>query len=189
LQVRATLRIGVAGATGAPRSALACGLADAIGHATGLICGRPASAAPDRSPAGAAVRADNPPIAVIELDDVRALDDKIVVVLLVAPGRADDERQDAAWRCTLIERGGAWAALPASPERALQAALDAVAPQLRALQSPRDGLFTRLAARNASAAARAWRCERCDDPRCEHLSARPAPAGARGRSPSGSRSG
>ena len=53
------------------------------------------------------------------------------------------------------------------PDR-LQAALDAVAPLLRALPTPGRGLFTRLAGRNAEPAARAWSCEFCDDPTCEH---------------------
>jgi hypothetical protein len=54
----------------------------------------------------------------------------------------------------------------------LQCALDAAAPLLRTLPAPRDGLFTRLAVRNAAPAARAWRCERCDDPFCEQHVAR-----------------
>jgi nicotinamide riboside kinase len=57
----------------------------------------------------------------------------------------------------------------------LEAAVDAVAPLLRGLALPRQGLFTRLAQRNAGAHARAWRCERCDDPACEHALRQPHP--------------
>ncbi len=50
----------------------------------------------------------------------------------------------------------------------LAAGVDAIAPALRRRASPRAGLFTQLAERNREAAARDWRCERCDDPECEH---------------------
>jgi nicotinamide riboside kinase len=50
----------------------------------------------------------------------------------------------------------------------LASALDAVAPLVRRLGAPRRGLFTRLEQRNAAPAARAWSCEFCDDPACEH---------------------
>jgi len=49
----------------------------------------------------------------------------------------------------------------------LEAAVDAVAPLLRTMTAPGAGLFSRLAQRNGGAAARAWRCEGCDDPGCE----------------------
>jgi hypothetical protein len=43
-----------------------------------------------------------------------------------------------------------------------------VAPILRPQTAPGRGLFTRLAERNAAPAARAWVCEHCDSPDCEH---------------------
>jgi nicotinamide riboside kinase len=51
-----------------------------------------------------------------------------------------------------------------------EAALDAVAPLLRARALPRAGLFTRLQQRNASPAGRNWVCQQCDVPECEHAS-------------------
>jgi nicotinamide riboside kinase len=71
-------------------------------------------------------------------------------------------------RGLLLEHGLAFSMVSGSGDRRLQAAMDAVAARLRGLPTPRTGLFTRLAQRNASAEARAWRCERCDDPDCEH---------------------
>ncbi len=54
----------------------------------------------------------------------------------------------------------------------LEAAVDAVAPLLRARAERRPGqaghgLFSRLQQRNQHPAARRWRCEGCDDPACE----------------------
>jgi nicotinamide riboside kinase len=61
-----------------------------------------------------------------------------------------------------------WALVAGHGPARLQCALDAVAPLLRAQTTPRRGLFSRLLARNAEPAARAWSCETCDDPDCEH---------------------
>ncbi len=77
---------------------------------------------------------------------------------------------DAALRDLLHAGGLPWALVAGSGSARLQAALDAVAPPLRRHATPRAGLFTRLAQRNAQPQARAWQCERCDDPACEHLS-------------------
>jgi nicotinamide riboside kinase len=49
----------------------------------------------------------------------------------------------------------------------LEAAVDAVAPLLRARTEAGSGLFSRLRDRNRGPAARTWRCEGCDDPGCE----------------------
>ena len=76
---------------------------------------------------------------------------------------------DALLRDMLLAQGLPWALVGGQGEARLQRALDAVAPLVRRLNAPRQGLFTRLAERNAAPAARLWRCERCDDPRCEHL--------------------
>lgn len=77
---------------------------------------------------------------------------------------------DAALRDLLLAGGLPWALVAGSGPARLQAALDAVAPLLRRHATPRAGLFTRLAQRNAQPQARTWQCERCDDPACEHLS-------------------
>lgn len=54
----------------------------------------------------------------------------------------------------------------------VEAALDAVAPQLRRSSSPTPGLFTRLAARDAAQPEWRWLCESCDVPDCEHAALR-----------------
>lgn len=75
---------------------------------------------------------------------------------------------DALVREWLIAAGLEWSVVGGQGEARLQAALDAVAPHLRARPAPGRGLFTRLAERNASPLARPWYCETCDAPECEH---------------------
>jgi nicotinamide riboside kinase len=62
-----------------------------------------------------------------------------------------------------------WSLVMGTGNARLERAIDAIAPLLRQVQAPRQGLFTRLAGRNAEPAARSWRCENCDDPACEQL--------------------
>lgn len=71
-------------------------------------------------------------------------------------------------RALLIEHGLPWALVAGAGTARLQSALDAVAPLLRTRETPRRGLFSRLLDRNAAPEARAWSCEFCDDPDCEH---------------------
>ena len=75
---------------------------------------------------------------------------------------------DALVRQWLIAAGLEWSVVGGIGPQRLQAALDAVAPRLRALDPPGRGLFTRLAERNAAAPTRRWICETCDSPECEH---------------------
>ena len=75
---------------------------------------------------------------------------------------------DALVRGLLTGAGLPWASIGGLGERRLEAALDAVTPLLRRLPQPKRGLFTRLAARDAEAAAARWSCENCDSPECEH---------------------
>jgi len=75
---------------------------------------------------------------------------------------------DSGVRELLITHGLPWALVAGRGPARLQAAMDAVAPLMRRVASPRRGLFTRLHERNAQTAARAWSCENCDDPDCEH---------------------
>ncbi len=70
-------------------------------------------------------------------------------------------------RALLTAHALPWALVSQSGAARLESAMDAVAPLLRNLPTPRQGLFTRLSQRNAEPAARSWRCERCDDPDCE----------------------
>jgi len=80
------------------------------------------------------------------------------------------EPVDGLLRELLIAHRLPWALVGGSgPARAANA-LDALAPLLRRQATPRRGLFTRLAERNAD--DRPWTCELCDDPACEHLSRR-----------------
>jgi len=76
---------------------------------------------------------------------------------------------DTLLREMLLGHGLPWAGVGGQGAARLEQALDAVAPLVRRLQTPRPGLFTRLDERNAEPAARLWRCELCDDPACEHL--------------------
>lgn len=75
---------------------------------------------------------------------------------------------DTLLRELLMQHGLPWSLVAGVGEARVQAALDAAAPLLRPRSAPRSGLFTRLDARNAEPAARAWRCENCDDAACEH---------------------
>lgn len=78
------------------------------------------------------------------------------------------EPVDALVRGLLIGAGLPWASIGGSGERRVEAALDAIAPLLRQLPQPKQGLFTRLAGRDAEASAARWSCENCDSPECEH---------------------
>jgi hypothetical protein len=167
----------IAGGAEDTRHAIAAALADALAADTGLRCAL-RSDHDATADVGAAV-------VMLELDDPRPagpLIDAAAVTLLVAPppqrGDAAADRLDADWRRALIGRRVRWAPLPyvAPPliDAAVRAAIDAVAPTLRAVRTPSAGLLTRLTQRNAAPAARPWRCERCDDPHCEHLATRAA---------------
>jgi nicotinamide riboside kinase len=86
------------------------------------------------------------------------------------------EPVDRLVRELLIGHRLPWALVGGAGAARVECALDAVAPLLRKRPAPRRGLFSRLADRNAEAAARPWTCENCDDPGCEHLSRQPRPA-------------
>jgi nicotinamide riboside kinase len=81
------------------------------------------------------------------------------------------EPVDNLLRELLVTHGLPWSLVSGRGDARLEAAVDAVAPLLRpatAAAGSGSGLFTRLAGRNAEPAARAWRCENCDDAACEH---------------------
>lgn len=82
---------------------------------------------------------------------------------------------DDALRELLISHHLPWALVAGTGAARLEAAVDAVAPLLRARPTPGRGLFTRLAERDAAAPPWPWRCEACDDPDCEHALRRAAP--------------
>ena len=78
------------------------------------------------------------------------------------------EPVDNRVRALLIGHQLPWALVGGQGAARLDAAVDAVAPLLRAATVPGNGLFTRLAAREAAAAAWRWVCNDCDVPDCEH---------------------
>jgi nicotinamide riboside kinase len=78
------------------------------------------------------------------------------------------EPVDEALRELLSAHRIPWSRVAGSGPARLEAALDAVAPLLRRPSTPRRGLFTRLASRDAEQPQRPWICESCDDPDCEH---------------------
>jgi nicotinamide riboside kinase len=87
------------------------------------------------------------------------------------------EPVDAALRELLAAHRIAWSRVAGSGPARVEAALDAVAPLLRSRVTPKRGLFTRLAERDAAQPDRPWICETCDDPDCEHrLRHKPGPA-------------
>ena len=71
-------------------------------------------------------------------------------------------------RALLSGHGLPWSLVAGQGPARLEAALDAVAPLLRGRSRPGSGLFTRLAEREAQAAAWRWVCNDCDVPDCEH---------------------
>lgn len=74
---------------------------------------------------------------------------------------------DTALRQLLIHHGLGFSVVGGAGARRVDAAMDAVAPWLRAQPAPRRGFFTRLQARQAGEAARLWCCELCDSPEHE----------------------
>ena len=79
------------------------------------------------------------------------------------------EPVDAALRELLAVHRIAWSRVAGVGEARVEAALDAVAPLLRDAASPKRGLFTRLAEREAGEPDWPWVCETCDVPECEHV--------------------
>jgi nicotinamide riboside kinase len=77
------------------------------------------------------------------------------------------EPVDTLLRDLLARHRLPWSLVAGQGSARLDAALDALAPLLRPTGGGQAGFITRLAERNAEPAARAWRCEGCDDPGCE----------------------
>lgn len=100
----------------------------------------------------------------------------------VADGQQRDGPQvqvpvDNLLRGLLTKHRMPWALVGGVGAARVEGALDAVAPLLRTLATPRRGLFTRLDERNAEPAARPWFCKNCDDAACEHLTRQMARGG------------
>jgi nicotinamide riboside kinase len=104
----------------------------------------------------------------VSLTLLTALDLPWVADGLQRDGPQVREPVDAALRALLQAQRLPWVLVSGRGEARLESALDAVAPLLRRRALPRDGLFTRLARRNAEAPAWQWVCEKCDVPECEH---------------------
>jgi nicotinamide riboside kinase len=98
---------------------------------------------------------------------VTALDLPWVADGLQRDGEHVREPVDAALRELLTAHCIAWFRVAGSGAARTEAALDAVAPQLRTRATPKQGLFTRLAERDAAQPAWPWLCD-CDVPHCEH---------------------
>ena len=75
---------------------------------------------------------------------------------------------DDRLRAVLIGHQIPWSLVSGQGDARLEAAVDAVAPLLRRDGTGGTGLFSRLAARDAAPAGRAWLCLDCDDADCEH---------------------
>jgi nicotinamide riboside kinase len=78
---------------------------------------------------------------------------------------------DTRVRALLAEWGTTWSLVSGSGPARVASALDAVRPLLRgrAREGRSSGLFNRLLGSQAGPPVAQWVCERCDDPRCEHL--------------------
>jgi nicotinamide riboside kinase len=79
------------------------------------------------------------------------------------------ERVDHALRSALLNAGLGWSLVSGSGPARIEAALNAVTPLLAKRETPRNGLFVRLAQRDAAQPQWRWICEKCDVPECEHL--------------------
>jgi nicotinamide riboside kinase len=89
----------------------------------------------------------------------------------VADGHQRDGPQvqqpvNALLRRMLDQHGLAYSVIAGAGATRLEHALDALTPLLAPQSTPRRGLFTRLAARDAAQAT--WVCLECDVPECEH---------------------
>ena len=82
------------------------------------------------------------------------------------------EPVDAAVREMLIGAGLPFVVVGGIGDGRLEAAVDAVAPCLRRDDAPAQGLFSRLAARDAAQPEWRWVCDTCDSPDCEHAARR-----------------
>ena len=113
-----------------------------------------------------------------------ALQQRMAMTLLMAidlPWVADGHQRDGeevrepvdrARRELLMAHGLAWSVIGGQGDARLEQAFDAATPLLKTLAAPHAGLFTRLAARDASMPVWRWVCEKCDAPDCEHAALR-----------------
>jgi nicotinamide riboside kinase len=108
----------------------------------------------------------------VSLTLLTALDLPWVADGLQRDGPQVREPVDAALRALLQAQRLPWVLVSGAGEARLEAAVNAVTPLLRRRAMPRDGLFTRLAQRNAEAPVWQWVCEKCDVPECEHAQLR-----------------
>lgn len=162
------LLIVVLGAKGTEKTALAAALAQRLADETGLRCG---SGPPPIDAAALAcelfVCATDEPV---PASPSPALQVAQTLLLALDPRRHDPaaEATETALRAQLQAAGGPWMLIAGQGAARLEAAIDALAPLLRARTVPRAGLLTRLAQRNAAAPRWHWVCENCDVPECEH---------------------
>ena len=108
----------------------------------------------------------------ISLSLLTALDLPWVSDGLQRDGAHVREPVDSAVRELLQRHALPWVLVSGSGTARVEAAIDAVAPLLRARATPRRGLLTRLQQRDAAAPVWNWVCEKCDAPECEHAQLR-----------------
>ncbi|MDN3921708.1 AAA family ATPase [Roseateles violae] len=102
--------------------------------------------------------------------------DLTLLTALDLPWQADEgmrdgahvrEPVDALIRAALLDAGLSWSIVSGQGQRRVDAALDAITPLLAGRALPRQGLFTRMARRQAALPEWRWTCD-CDVPECEH---------------------
>ena len=160
------LVIAVLGAEGTGTDALAAALARRLAAETGLCCARISLLTDADLPAHDLV------VWHVDPSAPSAAWRHVALTLLTAldPLHCEPsaEAADAALRTQLQAAGRPWVLVSGTGPARVEMAVDAVAPLLRTQRTPRSGLLTRLARRNAAAPRWQWVCETCDVPECEH---------------------
>jgi len=168
------LVIAVLGAARTGKRTLAAALARRLAEETGLRC----TWVSERARVDAAMAAHDIVVCdmAMPMKTVAWHRAHVALTLLTAidlPGMADEaERADAALRELLRAEALPWVLVSGRGEARVEAALDAATPLLRRRGTPRAGLLTRLARRNAAAPRWDWVCDKCDVPECEHAQRR-----------------
>ena len=103
-----------------------------------------------------------------QLTLLTALDIDWVADGLQRDGPQVREPVDNRLRALLIGHRLPWSLVAGRGAARVESAVDALAPLLRGRASPKNGLFTRLAERDAAQPVWQQHCDNCDSPECEH---------------------
>ena len=103
-----------------------------------------------------------------QLTLLTALDIDWVADGLQREGPQVREPVDKRLRALLIGHRLPWSLVAGHGAARVESAVDALAPLLRGRASPKTGLFTRLAERDAAQPVWQQHCDNCDSPECEH---------------------